>query len=63
MVKKVKKGRKPEIHSDNEYIRARREEFMLCRTPGCRNAIAMWATGAASNGYCGACRKKRTHEH
>jgi hypothetical protein len=59
MAKKVKKPKKPEIHSNNEYIRIHEEEFVLCRTPGCKNAIAKWATGAASNGYCGACRKTR----
>jgi len=35
---------------------AKYEEFMNCRTPGCHNVIAKWATGAASNGYCAACR-------
>jgi hypothetical protein len=59
MVKKVKKSKKPDIQADNEYIRTQKEEYLLCLTPGCRNAIAMWATGAASNGLCGSCRKKR----
>lgn len=55
---KKPRGR-PAIHTDNEYIRAKKEEFDLCRTSGCRNAIAKWATGAASNGYCAACRGEK----
>lgn len=53
-----KHGKNPAIRSDNEYIRVRKEEHMKCAASGCRNVIAKWATGAASNGYCLACRKQ-----
>ena len=44
----------PAVKADNTYIK--REEHMKCRAQGCRNVIAVWATGPASNGYCTACR-------
>lgn len=53
------KKKKPSIQANNEYVRERREEFALCRTPECRNAIANWARGPASNGYCATCRKTK----
>lgn len=49
MPKPKREHRKKEQH-------AQYEEFMTCRTPGCKNVIAKWATGEASNGYCAACR-------
>lgn len=53
------KGKKrPAIQANNAYIRSKRDEYSECRTPGCRNIIANWATGAASNGFCAACRKR-----
>lgn len=56
MTKGKRKERRLAVKADNAYIR--RDEHMMCRTPGCRNVIAVWATGSASNGYCASCREK-----